>query len=334
MHIIGKLMLASVALGAITACSGSDSIVSRGVTISPLEQASRTFAARAGGNIDAGGAIEKGETLTARSVSTAGQLLEYGGGNTSLKDAKVSVERNAAGELNLYVNGTRRVFTPQDRATGSSGSAYGYAINDDTNKVYINVANFTGDLDDLLTTGSGYAEALFVQTNQVPEIGNKNVRAFAILGTETRDADLAGLPSATYTGTSAIKVTPDNNFAGTSDEIEIKSNLAMSADFGAGTVSGRLSDIRVVRANGNSVDRSVNGTIAMNTATFDTNGYAGTLSPDTTYRSNAPVNISTGSYSGAFYGPVANQAAGVISLNGRRGGEDVNGIGFFNGNHN
>ncbi|MBQ2263691.1 MAG: transferrin-binding protein-like solute binding protein [Loktanella sp.] len=339
MKLHSKFSLVGVALGALAACSDSDTVTpgitinpeEPGITISPEEEALRVMAVQDDGNtIDAGGAIAGGEVLTARSVSVAAQSVFYGDGETFPIDATVQVERNpATGEVTLTLNGEPYDFTTADRS-GFEGTVFGYDVSDRENDKFVAMWNWTGPLDDLLASGSGFAEAIEAQSNLVP--GGPNVRVFAVVGAETADADLSGLPTATYDGSSTILFTPNEGFDGSEDETQLRSRLTMTADFGAGTVSGNLSELKF--RDGRGERRNAAGKILLNTAEFGVNGFEGTISPDATYATNGELSINSGSYSGAFYGPVANEIGGVISAAGDRGAEPVNGIGFFHGEQN
>ena len=102
----------------------------------------------------------------------------------------------------------------------------------------------------------------------------------------------------------------------------------MTANFGAGEVSGVMSNFVAEDEFG---DQALDGTVAMNTATFTQNGFKGTLTADDAFGAGGVTIDPTSTYSGAFYGPSAEQVAGVINLTGSDGTDGFNGIGYFIG---
>lgn len=327
--------LVSVAvLTSLAACSSSGGGgQSGGVSISPAEEATRTFAATTdGGTQDAGGALANGTALTARKVAAVGQLLNYGTGDTGGTDAGVSIVKNAEGGHDVTINGNVIKFTAADRKAEADGSGpYGYEISDEANSIYSSVYNYTGDLDELLNPGNGYAEVLGIQTNQVGANG-ANTKAFAVVGTETKDADLKSLPTATYKGNARMDVVPETGFVdnGTS-RMRVRSDLTMTADFGKGEVSGALTGITLQNPGSETRD-ALAGALILNTAKFDKNGFKGSVSPDATFASDSGLTGGSGTYGGAFYGPAAQEIAGGLTFTGTgEGATKLNGIGYFIG---
>ena len=232
-------------LTTLAACGGGGggSRLGDAIDISPTEEATRTFAATADGSTqDAGGALADGKTLTARKVATVGQLLNYGTGTTGGTDASVSIKKNADGGHDVTINGKVLKFTAADRFVEADGT-YGYDISDDAKSIYSSAYNYTGDLDELLNPVNGYAEVLGTQSNQIGANG-ANTKAFAVVGAETKDADLKNLPTATYKGRARMDVVPNSGFVdnGTS-RARVRSDMTMTADFGKGEVSGKLTGI-------------------------------------------------------------------------------------------
>ena len=324
-----RVLLSGTALAFLAACGSSGSSVSRGiVSISPAEEATRTFAqVDADTQQDAGGAIADGQTLTARSVGVAGLSLNYGNGDTGLADAAVSVVRNADGELTVTLNGVEQAFTTADRFVEDDGTVFGYDIADDANSVYVSAFSQTGELNEFLNPGRGYAEVLSVQSNQVP--GGADLRAYAVLGAETRDEALASLPTATYNGRARLDAVPDTGFVnnGTS-RTRVRGDVTMMADFGAGTINGTLSDI-TTQTGDDGLELSIAGSVAMNTARFNVNGFRSSLTGDSTLAASGLTLGSGSTYSGAFYGPAAEEVGGVLSATGTFEGENYNAVGFF-----
>jgi hypothetical protein len=170
-----------------------------------------------------------------------------------------------------------------------------------------------------------------VQSN-IANGGQPDLRAFAIVGAETRDTALPTLGTATFTAGARLDVYPTAGFVNNTDSrTRINSDVSMFADFGGGTISGKMTDI-AIRRPGEASFTPRPGTWAMEEAPFAVNGFTGKLTPDADYLAASPgatVDASS-SYSGAFYGPGAEEVGGVLSISGvGQNGLPFNGIGAF-----
>jgi hypothetical protein len=319
------LAIGTTSLG-LSACSGAGT---SGIeTISPSEATLQVFSDESG---DLGAALQGDETLTARSVGVAGANLNYSTGETSLTDAtEVSVTKNANGELEFTLNGVRHTFTAADRQTESDGNVYGYDVSDTVNGVYYSLYNHNGELDDLLSAGNGWSTVVRVQSNQIVTGGEPNLNAFAVIGTETQDSALAGIASATYSGRARLNSVPAAGFDNNGNSrTGIRSNLAMTVDFDAGEISGSLDNVTIQEPG--MAETSIAGSITMNQADFTQNAFGGTLTPDSTWVAAGNPSFQNGTYSGAFFGPDAEEIGGAISATGGSGVDAFNAYGYFIG---
>lgn len=332
-YTLGATVLSCLAL---TACGGSaPGTTSPGVvTISEEEESNRRFAIADNGNFqDAGELIENDETLTARNVARVRSELDYSNDTTQLlavsDDNGFALRRNDSGELTMIVDGTEYAFTPGQRRVEVGGEVYGYQVEDDDNDIFYSLFNYTGEIDDIKTPGQGYAEVFGYQTNQVTDDGGYNIAGFSVVGAETRDSDLAAIPTATYSGRGRLNVRPQTGFESNGESrTRVRGDLNMTANFGAGTISGRLENLTVQDPGADRVDQI--GAILLNESQFDVNGFAGTVSVDQAL-SDDGVNLTRGGYSGAFYGPVAEEVGGVIFGEYVDDGVTNNADGYFHG---
>ncbi|RUS65009.1 hypothetical protein EGN72_01975 [Pseudorhodobacter sp. E13] len=328
-----RFLVSAAVLTAVSACGGGGGLGSSGsVQIDPTEEAARSFAQKADGSTqDAAGALNEGATLTARKVGAAGQLLNYANGQTGPTSAEVTIKANAEGGHDITLNGKTLKFTAADRLVEADGT-YGYDISRAADDVYSSAFLQTGPLSDLLNPGNGYAEILSIQTNQIAS-GPDNTTAMAVFGMETRDSDLKALPTATYSGRARLNVVPNTGFVSNQQSrTRVRSDMTMTADFGKGEVSGSLTGI-TVQAPDASTRTSIAGVLTMDKTTFDKNGFRGSISPDATFANSSGLSNGSGTYSGAFYGPKAEEVAGTLSLTAtEEGGGGINGIGYFVGN--
>ncbi|WP_323804104.1 transferrin-binding protein-like solute binding protein [Sulfitobacter litoralis] len=323
-----KLMTTTALALSVAACGSSKGIdkVIDVTDITKEAQAKRTFATDKDGNpVDAGGAIAAGKTLTARAVGVSLKNLNYETGKTSLKSGgTASIKRNDAGALTVTINGVEKAFKPSDITAEGDG----YEV--DGADGYFGVYSYTDQIADFLTAGNGYSQVIEIQRDlNDPDNPGLHENAFAVIGTETADADLKALPKAVYSGRSRVNVIPNSGFESNQESrYKVRSEVAMTADFGAGEVWGTIGNT-TVQDPGSDVRDAIGGTIKMNKTSFDNNGFAGTLTADQTFINELEVDSGSGTYSGAFYGPKAEEVAGALTLGLTDGAESMNGSGFF-----
>lgn len=329
---------------ALAACGGSgDDPV--GVVIGANEESLRVFADTNGdglGDQDLADVLARGDTVTAREVAEASLIESFpDGGSYSSVDGTLAFAGDGDDLLVTFgPKGDRTTVRVVDAA-----SIIG-------NQVVINDSGFyfdlfvQGDRDiaDLLddTAGNGYSirTGLFY----ADDLDDFGFQTRAVLGAETTDARLATLgtdsATATYGGVASIEVRrADAGFR--TFNANVFGDLDMNADFGEGTISGRLDNINLsVRTDfneetemwGSETSDPVAGALILNETTFSINGFSGSVSPNMTLTGDDPglAAISTGvDYSGAFFGPQAEEVGGTISGGGSFEGTDYLAIGSF-----
>ena len=308
-------LMTTTALALSVAACGSSNGVDKVIDVTDITeeaQAKRTFATDEDGDpVDAGAAIASGKTLTARAVGVALQNLNYHTGETSTTtDVTASIKRNDDGALTVTIDGEELAFTPAD----VNGDGDGYEVEVDGK--FAGVYNYNGPVEDLLTAGNGFAQVVQIfRSSENAEGHVSGDSTFAIFGTETADEDL--------------KVVPNSGFESNSESrYKVRSEIAMTADFGAGEIWGTIGNTTIEDPE-DGVRDAVEGTIAMDKTTFDNNGFAGTLTADADFISDIDVNSAEGTYSGAFYGPNAEQVAGALTFGIGADDGSLNGNGYF-----
>ena len=328
-HIIK--ILSGVSVLAVSACSTGSTGGSNTST--------RVYSSSAG---TAAVALDDGKTLVAQNGNTVAASLNYDTNETELTDASFKIRKNADGELTYTVNGVERAFTSAERWIESDGQVYGYQIEAGgvNGHLYTGLYNFKRELDQSLdTTSSDYLQVWGYQSNEInatapSQSAQPDVAGYAVVGTETRSAALSGMPMATYSGRARIDTRPNSGFSNNNtDKTRNRANVSMTADFGAGTMSGLLTDITMQTGSG--TEAPVAGSITMNSSTINGNSYSGMLTADGAFTAASGVTIDPSStYSGSFYGPAAEQTGGGIALTGSDASGDFNGIGYFTGDKN
>jgi len=317
-----KLTASTALLALLAACGDSG-----GAPPASPPPVTRLFAADAG---TAGKALADGSTLTAQQGGTATYEIDWNTGTTRLKSGTFKVAKNASGELTMTVDGVDYAFAPGDRFVDpSDGLVYEYVVDGTTTGIWLNLWNATMTLDEALDPNtSGYAQVWGYYADPNTGIGTDG---YAVVGTETKAADLALLPSATYSGRARLNTRPDSGWVdyGTSNT-RVRADLSMSADFAAATIGGSLTNITVQPPSG--TQTGVAGTMSMDQTSIVGNGFAGTLTPDATLiGAMGPGFTAAGNYAGIFYGPVADQVAGTMTMTGTDATGAWNGTGFFIG---
>jgi hypothetical protein len=246
--------------------------------------------------------------------------------------AVFKLKKNDAGALTFTVNGVDHVFKPGDKSIEDDGTSYGYEVENDVDSVYYNMWSWTGTLDEVADPATKGVQIWEYSSNQVIPDG-PDVQGFAVVGAETRSTALTSLPTAKYTGQVGLLSRPTKGFEDNrTSQTRIRGDLKLTANFGAGTVSGAVDRIRV-RPAGEEDSVDVAGTIAMNPSAIVGNGFAGGLTADADYQSNVGTIDASSSYSGKFYRESAEQVAGVLNVTGQvaGGGGGYAADGFFEG---
>lgn len=273
-------------------------------------------------------ALASGETVYARDVSTSAVRIGFDG-TAAQTTSDLRLRVNDAGEITMILNGVEHVFTEEDRFIDTDGNFVGYDVQDpETGEFYGIFTYSTFDMGDFFDPENPrFAQTVRAHSSRVTEDGS--VWAFAITGAETRDDALAGLPTGTYSGRSVTDIYPVSGVTGISASRDrLFSDVNMVADFGAASVSGNMTNLRVLPA-GESAVVGLAGQISMDPATLNGNGFSSTLTANSDFTSSNGITL-TGEYSGAFYGASAEGVAGGVSIQGTGAdSEAFVGHGFF-----
>lgn len=304
----------------LSACGGGGSTVSRAGNTG----ADQVLAKTAGG---AAQALADGITLRASERASSGIVRNFDAATAALaSDSTARVSRNAEGALTLEVAGQTIAFAPGDLTVDGfgydNGSAGLWAWSADSMADQLNPAN-------------GRNALVFDYYADLPN--GRGANGFIVTGTETDADDLAALPSATYSGGVRVRVAPTTGFEDYGDAVsEARGDLAMAANFGAGTVSGSVTNLEGRAPRNEDPTRTwsaVDGSLALNETAISGNGFSGRVSADSAFTSNIGTINAGSSYSGTFFGTDAGEVAGGINLSGSSAedGSAFVGWGFFHG---
>jgi hypothetical protein len=319
-HLIAVLAMSTALAGCV---SSGNKVVSRAGN-SPAD---RVDTADAG---NAGKALADGKTLkSAARTTSAWQRNFQGESATLIAQPKATLVRNAAGGVDLTV-GTRTIHFAD---TDLTADGYGYELADGSAGVGVRRADSVTEALDPVTG----RPAVILDYWFDDEDHNGGVNGFAIFGTETKNSVVASLASATYKGDAEIKFAPKAGFDDYGSKVsKIQGDVDMTANFGSGTVAGSITALQYQAPRLIDPTRSwtdIDGSLALNTAKIDGNGFTGAVTADAAFVENAGKVDSSSSYSGTFYGENADYAAGVLNLSGTSTADDAPtiGTGFWQG---
>jgi len=266
------------------------------------------FAASAG---TASEALADGETLMAyNSLMSSGVEHDFDADETrALDDATFSIAANAAGGLDVTIDGVPYSFTAADISGGAlefDGGAGG---------PYYRINSWDGDVVDVLDVSSTAHHQVW---SYFWDPAGEATSGFAVVGTEAMPDALEGKANATYSGFAAAALTDSATF---NDTTRIVGDLTMAADFNAGQISGLVDNIEVLGA------AAVSGTVALNSAAISGTGFTGTITPDSDLLTAFSLDNLGGTYSGKFYGANGQEVGGVMAIS----GDETVGTGAFSG---
>ncbi|MEQ1697570.1 MAG: transferrin-binding protein-like solute binding protein [Hyphomicrobiaceae bacterium] len=245
-----------------------------------------------------------------------------------LPDVSVSLaigDRSAAGGQSVTYTGTSPsgITAPGNPASFSVGQMAGGAtmtgINSGTlynlsssSDQYISSDSYTDAFVTKITGAAPLTDAVYGSYSSGAMPSGQLGGFFT--GTPTSQAQMPGNITATYSG----------GFVGyevtNSTVYEVAGASSVTANFGAGTVSGAVSSLTNLYGTPSAYGLSMTGTITGNTYN-GTAGFTGAGAPTTT----------TSAMNGAFYGSAATQTAGALSVTGTGAGGATTVVGGFGG---
>ena len=315
-----SFLIAALAIAALPAgCPGEGAIKLSGNT-----GADKVLAVDAGTATEA---LAAGTTLKASQRASSGWTKDYVHETAALTgDTTASIRRNDDGGVDLIVGDRIIVFTADDLLDG------GFQLPDGSAGIFS--MNYNSIVEALDEDNGEHSLGFDYYFNDEDGAGGRN--SFAVIGTETADSDIETLPTATYSGYAYLRVGPREDFTSFGDVVlDAKGDLSMTANFGAGTVSGEVTDME--RKFPSNVDPTrtwtpFTGALTLQTADIDGNGFTGAITSDAGFNANFGTVNSGSTYSGTFFGPNAEQVGGGINGTGMSvDGTPWIGIGLFQG---
>lgn len=250
-------------------------------------------------------ALADGETLMAyNSLMSASVEHDFDAEETRAIDPTTfSIAANGQGALDVTIDGVLYSFAADDIDQWTLESPDGLH----------RIDSWRGEVADVLDASNPNHHQVW---SYWWDPAGQAISGFAVVGTETMPDALVAKANATYSGSAGAALTDSNTFSGTT---HIVGDLAMSADFNAGLISGGISNIAEPG------DAPGAGSVTLNPATISEAGFDGTITVDNDLLTRFALTNLGGTYSGKFYGASGEEVAGVMAIS----GDDTVGTGFF-----
>ena len=305
------------------------------------------------------GPFSNGGTYTEASGGgeTPASALDNSYNITATESQDTFALRQVGENLVMTVNGTDYTFTPgtpsgllntsqgETPPTSYGWDATGANLNDRSN--INNEARYI-DLRDVLDGTHPEIQGTYVNFDTTPDISNTATRdfslnytsGFATVGMRTPTSVVASqTATATYTGLVQLNVQSNfsktagqshsSSFIGSTTEFLSGGTLNMTANFTANTIAGEVKYSAADSSTSQPIPNRGEAIITFNSAPIVGNGFAGTFTMNSEYRNVEGItNNPTGNYTGNFFGPAADDIAGVMRFEAQSG---AIGIGGFRG---
>jgi hypothetical protein len=303
--------------------------------ISPDEEVLRLFSDTSGDIADV--IASNGPAIVAREVSEATWIETYdGSGSYRMIDGDFSIKADG-NDLLVTIGekgGAQYVYRIVDAASITESFVTIDTPGGDYFDLFINGGGTFADLFDS-NIGSGYARRVGLYYSPAGEGLGYETRS--VIGTETQDSMIAGLAAlnatATYSGRAGINIR-DANQGWPGFNGNLSGDLDLVANFGSGKISGSMNNLFLELGAGQTTTSTSDpaGSIRLDEAAIQKNAFAGTMSPDAVLSASDPA-VATfaagGKYSGAFYGPNAEEVGGTMTFDADVDGTRYLGIGNF-----
>ncbi|MBX3532095.1 MAG: transferrin-binding protein-like solute binding protein [Rhizobiaceae bacterium] len=271
----------------------------------------------------AGKMLSDNKTLTASTELTANVRKTTTAAKTS---TDFTVKRNGSGGVDVNVAGKAMSFSGSD-VSGNVWTKGG-------NPLQTAGATNESTTSAISASDSNYAQVwqyLYAETNELNE-------GFAVVGNPTPVASLPGSGSVNYSGRAGVIVTQANAPAtrfigqyGTTDAKQVNASSAatLTANFGSKTVTGALTGGVGVQttANGQQTVGATFNAGSMTLGTANISGASGQYTGAVSGSFGAGTVDGGSTYTGQFFGPNAEETAGVINFGLNNGG--FVGVGAF-----
>jgi hypothetical protein len=323
-----KTLGAATAAISLVACGSSNTPNASGpvqVTslISAEEELLRVFADDGVTIRDLGDLLANGETLTVRNVSEAMTRRNFETDTYERVDGDVRIELDGNALLvTISVAGDPNPDTI--RINNANLITENFREFEVENEYFIQIF-VDGGIDSLFETGGelDYARSFYVFYDAFDGIG---LTVESVIGAETTDATINQLQvdneTLQYEGGMFTEIRRQGD--GFEDfNAVIRGDVTMTADFGAGSISGEITEMEFEFGDGmGSTTIDVDGTLAMQETAILDNAFAGTMAGDQAFLTDndamfdeigGNANVVDLDYSGAFYGPEADEVGGVVS---------------------
>ena len=236
----------------------------------------------------------------------------------TLNQNDFSVQVNSLGdrEIAVTINGEEVILTQADERDDFSWRIETIVPGSSEDSSFVSVFLVGKSLDEFYSDGGSRYVTTFGYFYDESFADDTNIYGRAVVGTETRNSEVddRGTAVATYSGRANLAVRQQG---ARFDEFDafVDAEIEMTADFGADSISG-TGDVTRVRELVSGTDFDPEGGMIFEETSIQGNAFQGDLNPDADLLTAEPVLsaiIDSSTYSGAFYGPNAEEIGGVAS---------------------
>ena len=262
-------------------------------------------------------ALQEGPVY-ARRVTSAGADENTNTQIYTLNQNDFSVRINSLGdrEIAVTINGEEVVLTQADEDGDFGWRVETIVPGSSEDSSFVSVFLVGKSLDEFYSDGGSRYVTTFGYFYDESFADDTNIYGRAVVGTETRNSEVddRGTAVATYSGRANLAVRQQG---ARFDEFDafVDAEIEMTADFGADSISG-TGDVTRVRELVSGTDFDPEGGMIFEETSIQGNAFQGDLNPDADLLTAEPVLsaiIDSSTYSGAFYGPNAEEIGGVAS---------------------
>ena len=326
-----KIIYFIPAIAVISACGGggggSDPLIKKQFNQTPPN--TRVLSNDAGtiGDVNADGV-----KLTAQKGMVSGIEIDQDADTTTSGASSFAISKGKNGEAVMVVDGVSYAFDNtqryliDDTTLGYENSQEGLDFNDTTMPYLALFAYNIDGLDAALADdASNYVRVWQYYVDTVGDSIGK--RGFAVVGTQTDFADVAGNDTASYSGEARCRTANATDYGGWDSEASYYGDLNMDLNFQQESISGSIQNIEARGPDETSYTEISGAQLDLDPAKINQHGeFAGTVSPNDVVQGLFNLDADDkGAYAGALFGPNAEQIGGTITV----GSSAENGYGYF-----
>ncbi|SFS14688.1 transferrin-binding protein-like solute binding protein [Yoonia litorea] len=311
--IMRTLVVTLTAVTCLTACGSSSQ------TADMAQPDVRVFSEDAG-NLST--AFASGAAFVPASSAATQVATDFDGDTTRLEADDFAMELADNGNVIMTVNGREFSFDPTTDTDGQNidGTYPGFRINT-FNETFTNgfqalLFASDGQLSEVIDgSGTRYSEVVEYTIAVTDGRGGlTGAFGFAVIGTLTTPNAVSNAGSSTYTGSFLGEILPAEGFVSRADRYRLEGDATLTVNMDGTGVDGFITSLTGTQFNDNVAEptESLMGELALQSAEISDNTFSATATPSGSLAADLDIAQSDFLYSGSFYGPNAEEVAGIV----------------------